>query len=163
MKTGGRRVRWRRTIVGCVWLIGWAVLLGVAHRPWHELGGLISERMRWLERLVLGAGFVVGCFVGSWVRDSGRRVTGRPYAAWLCYVWVSPAALAATGMIVMSPIDWRWTLLILVALLSYSAGLDSTVGAWPLVTGRPYHFLRRISADDPAHDLTRRTGHRGLR
>jgi len=147
-----RRVgsRWVRQCVGWAWLLMWAAVLELVHRPWHELGGLLSERMRWLERFVLGAAFLAGCFIGSFVRDASQSVRGRPHLDSLRFVWIPPAALAAVTMAASWHLDqWPWTLLVLTGFAAYWAGLDAAIGAWPLARGRHYSLTERIEADGP--------------
>lgn len=148
--------RWVRQASGWIWLLLWAAILDFLHRPWHELGGLLSERMRWLERFVLGAAFLVGCFVGSFVRDAAQSFRGRNHVDSLRFVWIPPAALTAVTMAACARFDrWPWTLLVLTGFMAYWAGLDAAVGAWHLARGRDYSPIRRIAADrssDPAAD-----------
>lgn len=137
-----------RRLVGWVWLALWALAIDLVHRPWHELGGPLTERMRWLERFVLGAAFLVGCFVGSFVRDAAQKVRWRPHLDSLRFVWIPPAALVAVAMAVLHGLGhWPWTLLVLAAFTAYWAGLDASVGAWPLARGRHYNPIGPIEAD----------------
>jgi hypothetical protein len=104
--------------------------------------------MRWLERMVLGASFLVGCFVGSFVRDAAGAIRGRPHLDSLRFVWIPPAALAAAAMAVCHHLGrWPWTLLVLTGFAAYWAGLDTAVGAWPLARGRHYRPAGRIEID----------------
>jgi hypothetical protein len=132
---------------GASWIVVWVIVLRCLHLPWEHLGGIVSERQRWLERFVLGAGLLVGSFVGGFVRD--KAITGlRSHADALRLFWMPPAGLVAAAMIAVT--DWRWKLMLVVAVASYSAGLDLAVGAWPLLDGRDYRFLGRIREDaDP--------------
>jgi hypothetical protein len=126
----------------------WAAVLDFLHRPWHELGGLLTERMRWLERFVLGAAFLVGCFVGSFVRDAAGSARGRPHLDSLRFAWIPPATWAALTMAVCHHLGhWPWTLLVLAGFAAYWAGLDAAVGAWPLARGRDYSPTRLIKLD----------------
>jgi hypothetical protein len=137
-----------RQIAGWSWLLLWAAALELVHRPWHELGGLLSERMRWLERFTLGAAFLVGCFVGSFVRDSASSVRCRPHVDSLRFVWMPPGILVAVAMAASWHLGrWPWTLLLLVAFAAYWAGLDAAIGAWPLARGRHYSLAWRIERD----------------
>ena len=104
--------------------------------------------MRWLERFVLGAAFLIGCFVGSFVRDAAQSFHGRPHLASLRFVWIPPAVLAAVTMAACAHVEqWPWTLLVLTGFMAYWAGLDTAVGAWPLARGRHYSLTCRIEAD----------------
>jgi hypothetical protein len=157
----------------------------VLHRPWHELGGTLSERMRWLERVVLGAAFVVGCFVGAYVRDRASSLGGRSHLDSLRRVWIPPAAISAAVLVTLQCVgQWPWILLVLTGFVAYWAGLDAAVGAWPLVRGdvsRPAGRIEPVTRRDLAgrvrgvdnpwsdraghesQDLARGPGHRGLR
>lgn len=139
---------WVRRSIGWIWLALWAAVIDLLHRPWHELGGLLSERMRWLERFVLGAAFLVGCFVGSFVRDAAQTARWRPHLDSLRFVWIPPASLVAVTLGVLHGLDlWPWTLLVLVSFAAYWAGLDASVGAWPMARGRHYCPTGPIEAD----------------
>jgi len=135
----------RRRLVGTLWFASWLIVLRAVHRPWEELGGVIPERARWLERLVLGAAFVAGCLVGTVVREKAQGPLVQSHARALRYVWIPPGALAAGVMLFTG--DWQRQLLVLVGALAYWAGLDIAVGAWPLLSGRHYAFRTRIERD----------------
>jgi hypothetical protein len=121
---------------------------------------LLSERMRWLERFVIGATFMIGCFVGSYARDAAQSGTGRTHSSLLRYIWIPPAALTASAMLVFELRgSWSWILLVLAGFLAYWAGLDASLGAWPLVGGRHYSFRGPIECDsgDNGSSRERRT------
>jgi hypothetical protein len=93
----GRHPAWLRWSVGILWLVMWGGLIWSAHRPWEGLGGLVGERLRWLERFVLAAGWIVGAIVGATLgeivretRTAGIRRPSRE-VRWLLY----PAGLVA--------------------------------------------------------------------
>jgi len=154
---------WYRRPIGWLWFAAWAVILNVAHRPWHELGGLLSERMRWLERFVIGAAFMIGCYVGSYARDAAQSSTGRTHFSLLRYIWTPPAALAAAAMLVFELRgDWPRILLVLAGFLAYWAGLDASLGAWPLVGGRHYSFRGPIECDSGDNGSSRESRARAL-
>jgi hypothetical protein len=115
-----------------LWLTGWAAVLWSVHRPWLALGGLVGERLRWLERFVLASGLVVGSTAGGLVRDAaatkGRRAAG---LRWLLY---PPAVTSAAAMAALDlagrddPIG-----VLLVGWLSYTAGASSAhfgIASW---------------------------------
>lgn len=135
-----------RHAAGLLWLCVWAVVLFEADRPWRELGGLLGERMRWLERFVLGSAFVVGCLVGTLARDAtgdaeSHRPIPLPRRAWLV-----PSLCVVVAMIGLeSRGAWPWVLLLLAGWLAYWCGLDVSRGAWPL--------LRPDVADEDAGEL----------
>jgi hypothetical protein len=146
----GARAWWARRVVGFTWLALWAAAIVTVHRPWRELGGWLTEDLRWLERVVLGASFLIGCFVGSFVRDAARSPGGRPHVDSLRFVWIPPGASAAASMIASSLGGWwPWTLMVLVGFVGYWAGLDAAIGAWPLACGRHYRLAGRIRSDPP--------------
>jgi hypothetical protein len=136
---------WSRKLLrrgaGWIWILVWGVVLWNVAAPWRDLGGLVDERLRWLERFVLGAGSVVGWQVGAWGRRAARPGAGRSHAGLLRWLLWPLAGLGAAGMAALhfagnpDPIG-----VVLTALLSYWAGLDLAFGAWPLVRGQPYSF-----------------------
>jgi len=108
--------------------------------------------MRWLERFVLGASFLVGCLVGSFVRDAAQAVRRRAHLDSLRFVWIPPASLVVVAAVALHGLGlWPWTLLVLVGFAAYWAGLDASVGAWPLARGRHYSPTGPIQAD-PRHE-----------
>lgn len=125
------RRRLRRALAGAVRCAAWALVLWWLHRPWRHLGGLVHERLRWLETLVLLAGGLAGHTAGSllrpWTRRPGRsRLQALRAAAYpaLAAGALATAALERAG---------RWELLLIVftGLLSYGAGLDLGLAALP--------------------------------
>lgn len=54
-----------RRLCAVGWLLVWATLLWIVAHPWGALGGVVSERLRWLERFVLGAGLALGWTLGQ--------------------------------------------------------------------------------------------------
>jgi hypothetical protein len=84
------------------WIAAWCGLLYLASSPWSDLGGLVGERLRWLERFVLCAAAILG-FAGAKIRREASRDAGPPACArglrWLLY----PAGIAAAcGMLGLS-------------------------------------------------------------
>jgi hypothetical protein len=62
-----QRVRslWLRRLIVLGWVALWVGLLWAVMRPWSDLGGIVSERARWLQRLALGAGLALGTTLGG--------------------------------------------------------------------------------------------------
>jgi hypothetical protein len=118
---GSNHPWWLRWSVGVSWLGAWAVLLWTVHRPWGGLGGIVSERLRWLERFVLASGLVVGSTLGEIVRSTAVRggTHGRGLR-WLLY----PAGIGAATLMVALRLAGRNDPIgiVLGGLLSYSAG-----------------------------------------
>ena len=150
-----------RQLAGWAWVLAWGVVLWIVASPWRHLGGLVDDRLRWLQRFVLGAGFVVGWQLGAWGRWAARPGTGRSHASQVRWLLWPLAAASATGLAVLrfsgsaDPIG-----VVLTGFLSYWAGLDLAFGAWPLVRGQPYSLTGSIDqpveadpeADDDAAD-----------
>jgi hypothetical protein len=154
------RSGWMRRAAGFVWLAAWmAVLWGVA-APWRHLGGIESERLRWLEAVVLLGGLILGATLGRFGRDAVLRGGGRTHAGLLRFVLYPPAALAAAGLIVLTALGQRGAAGVLVsALLAYWAGLDIAFGALPLMEGRSYRFDAPL---DPEGEHRGRRSHASL-
>ncbi len=111
-----------RRLAGWAWLIAWCVSLHTIHSPWRELGGLVSERMRWSERFLLPMGFVVGCYAGSIAR---RYAVLLPVAALAAVVLVALRLLGPPD-----PIG-----VVFNAFAAYWAGVDIAGGAYPMMMG----------------------------
>ena len=119
--------RWCCRLIGLTWLLAWSGLLYLSVRPWHDLGGLVSERSRWCVRFALYAGLTLGFTVGEMVRGPaaparnaarfGRRLR------WLLY----PAALAGTaGMVLLQATGRHDPIgILLTGLMSYVAGAST--------------------------------------
>ena len=146
-----RKRRWaiRRRLAGWVWCSAWAGVLYAAADPWRDLGGLVDERLRWLEGFALATCLVVGLVVGGFGRDAVRPGRQRCHAGLLRYLLVPPAALTAAVLLVLDLLDLADPIgVVFSAFLAYGAGVDLAFGAWPLMCGRPYRFTRPIPPDD---------------
>ena len=119
---------WWRRLLGLTWLVAWSSLLYLSVRPWHDLGGLVSERSRWLVRFALYAGLAAGFTAGEIVRGpAGRRRNAANFGRrlrWLLY----PAALAGTaGMLLLQATGRHDSIgILLTGLLSYVAGASTS-------------------------------------
>jgi hypothetical protein len=134
-----------------VWILAWGAVLWIVASPWRHLGGLVDERLRWLERFVLGAGIVIGWQVGTAGRRAARPGTGRTHAGLLRWLLWPPAALTAGGLLLLRFAGNPDAIgVVLTAFLSYWAGLDLAFGAWPLVRGEPYCLTGSI--DPPSEE-----------
>ena len=112
---------WLRWPTGMLWLCAWLGLIWIVHRPWGGLGGLVSERLRWLEWWVLFSAWIVGATLGEIAREKlacrGERSRGLRlllYPAWL----ITPMLMAALRIADRDdPIG-----VVLVGWVSYTAG-----------------------------------------
>ena len=119
---------WWRRLLGLTWLVTWSSLLYLSVRPWHDLGGLVSERSRWWVRFALYAGLALGFAAGEIVRGPVAR--GRNAASfgrrlrWLLY----PTALAGTACMLLLQATRRHDSIgiLLTGLLSYTAGASTS-------------------------------------
>jgi hypothetical protein len=137
---------WPRRLAGWLWLAVWSALLYLIHSPWRELGGLVSERLRWSESFVLPLGLAVGCFAGRLGRRAARPTTGHCHASLLRVLMLPPAALAAAGLLALRLADWTDPIgVVFAAFAAYWAGLDLAFGAYPLMMGEHYSFTRPIA------------------
>ncbi len=144
---------WRRRLVGWLWIGAWLTVLTSVHAPWSDLGGIVSERTRWIERVTLGTCAIFGAFAGAVGRERSTRPGGPSHAALVRWIWIPPAA-AAAAVAAVAALAGRWaeTLIALVGILSYWAGLDAAFGAWPLACGAPYSFSRPIPVEEREQD-----------
>jgi len=132
---------WWRRAAGWFWLIAWLLLLWLMHSPWRQLGGLVGERLRWLERLVLPMALIVGCLAGRLGRDAARPGSGRCHAGLMRRLLLPPAALTAAALVVMQLIGLHDQIgVAFIAFMAYWAGFDIAFGAYPLMEGRHYSF-----------------------
>lgn len=130
-----------RRLAGWLWILSWAVVLWLLVSPWRELGGMVSERWRWLEWLALGWGPVLGCHVAGMGRLAAKPGTGLSHARLLRRLLVAPAALIAATLLVLRCLRHEEAIGVLVTgFLAYWAGLDLALGGWPLARGEPYSF-----------------------
>jgi hypothetical protein len=121
-----RWTAWLRSIAVLAWIAGWVLLLWVVASPWGDLGGLVSEQLRWFQRFALWMGLVVGHLAGAYACRaaalSGRRARA---IRWLLY----PASVIAAASMVrlIASGDDDTIGVVLSAWLSYTAGATSAL------------------------------------
>ncbi len=143
---GQRITRWRRALAGLLWCAAWGTLLWAIDRPWRDLGGLVHERVRWLQTLVLFVGLLAGHAVGEIARTRAIERSA-VHARMLRLILYPLLAAAAAATAVLEALGESDLLLIVVTgTASYWAGLDAGFAAFPLIRGEPYSFLRPIVA-----------------
>jgi hypothetical protein len=136
-----------RRIAGWLWAGLWFFLLWRLTAPWDELGGVVHERLRWLIRVALWMGLIVGIAVGHWSRLAARPCTGRSHAGLLRWILLPQATLAALILIALQMMGREAAIgMIATGFFAYWAGLDLGIGAWPLMHGRHYRFNGPIDA-----------------
>jgi hypothetical protein len=151
-----KHVWWRRG-VGGLWIVAWAVIVGSVHAPWLRLGGLVSETIRYWERIVLAYAAILGCFLGATARDLIERGARRTHASLLRTVVLVPAGVCALILCLLAYQGSQgtagtqgtheasgWIGVVFVGFLSYWAGFDIGIGAWPLTCGRHHSFTGPI-------------------
>ncbi len=112
----------RRLAAGLLWYPAWAVVIYLAHHPWDDLGGLVGERLRWLERFSLSAALVVGWSVGQIARGHTARLDPVVRAHRLRVLLYPVAAPVAAGMLWMQRGGYvDGTGVLFVAALAYAA------------------------------------------
>ncbi len=140
---------------GTVWLAVWCGVLWAVAAPWRHLGGIESERLRWLEWWVLCAGVVLGFTMGRGARDWAQSGIGRTHAAALRLALYPPGLVAAVALVALSVVGERGPVgVVATAFLAYWAGFDAAIGAVPLMEGRDYAFSRPIGRDEPEERRT---------
>ena len=81
------------------WIAGWCWLLWLVVRPWNELGGVVSERLRWCEHAACGLGLIVGYTAGDLARLGDGHCGRRGHRArWLLYPALTVALLAVAWL-----------------------------------------------------------------
>lgn len=137
-----------RRLAGWAWLAAWCGVLWAVAAPWRDLGGLESERLRWLEWWALCAGIALGFTMGRGVRDWVQSGVGRTYARALRFALYPPGLVAAIALATLSFVGERGPVgVVATAFLSYWAGLDVAFGAIPLMEGESYAFARPLDPD----------------
>lgn len=137
-----------RRAAGLSWLAAWIVLLYGVSAPWRELGGIVDERLRWLEGFVLVVGLVAGFTLGRFGRDAAGPGSGRTHLDVLRYLLLPVAALTAVALLALT-----WMAMpdpvgvVVTGFLAYWAGLDLAFGAVPLLDGKPYHLSRPVDPE----------------
>jgi hypothetical protein len=137
---------------GWLWLGVWFGILYALVAPWRDLGGLESERLRWLERFVVLVGLVVGFLLGHIGRQEALRDRRRTHLRFLRLALVPPAAVTAVALVALraagetgGPIG-----VVATAFAAYWAGLDLAYGAVPLMHGRPWSLARPLEPEADA-------------
>ena len=139
---------WRRRVAGALWLAAWCAVLYAFAAPWRRLGGLESERLRYLEWWVLFAGIAAGYTAGCLARQWAAGTAGRSHARSLRVALYPPAAIAAAALVGLAALGERGPVgVAATAFLAYWAGMDVAFGAVPLMEGRPYSFLGELPAE----------------
>ena len=139
----------RRKLAGVAWLATWCAVLWTVASPWRNLGGLESERLRWLEWWALCGGIAFGFTIGRAARDWVLAGGGRTLAIALRIALYPPALVAALALIALSVAGERGPVgVVVTAFLAYWAGFDVATGAVPLMDGEPYALLRPLEPDD---------------
>ena len=137
-----------RRVAGAAWCTIWLLLLWAVLAPWDHLGGIVSQRLRWLERFALAFGLIAGTTAGGYARDACRPGSGRTHRRLLRVLLLPQALVAAVALMRLAAADHEPGIgIVTTAFLSWWAGVDMAIGAWPLLGGRPYRFDGPIPAD----------------
>ncbi len=130
-------IGWARRIAGGAWLALWCAVLYTVAAPWRELGGVVDERLRWLEWCVLFNGVALGYTLGRWGRELAARIDLRGYVLLARYLLYPLLGLTALALLALTAIDRRDPIgVVVTGLLAYWAGLDVAFGAVPLMENR---------------------------
>lgn len=124
---------WRRTLRGMAWCASWTVVLWGIDRPWRHLGGIVHERLRWLETVVLFMGLLAGHTVGSLLRPRASRLRWSHLRALrpTLYPVLGAAVVGTTTLDAAGEPELQ--LIVFTGLLAYWAGLDAGLAALPLL------------------------------
>ncbi len=125
---------WMLRLVGWVRLGGWAGALYLVDRPWRNLGGCVTERLRWLEKFALMSGLLFGITVGWMALDLLRPGTGRRRGTALRFLFYPATSVAAVTMATLAIVGFDDPIgVVLTAIVAYGAGVDVSFGAIPLI------------------------------
>lgn len=137
--------------MGLVWLMIWVAVLYVVAAPWRDLGGIVDERLRWLEWFVLFVGLSIGFTMGRFGRDAAGPGSGRAHIDLLRCLLYPFAVLTVVALVVLTALGERDPVgVVVTAFLAYWAGMDLAFGAVPLMEGQPYGLLRPVDPEPPA-------------
>ncbi|HZN54072.1 MAG TPA: hypothetical protein VFB67_02015 [Candidatus Polarisedimenticolaceae bacterium] len=145
---GARSRRAARRVAGGAWLAAWCAVLWAVAAPWRSLGGLESERLRWMEWWALCSGLALGYTLGQGTREWVLGGEGRSHARALRFALYPPALVAALALVMLSLWGERGPIgVVATAFLAYWAGMDVAFGAVPLMEGRSYSLTRPLEAE----------------
>lgn len=129
---------WLFRVAGLLRTLLWAAALYLVASPWRDLGGLITERLRWLGWFVLYSGVVLGFGLGDYIREARPPETLRENLRLVRRMLTLPAVLTAAWLVVLQSLGQRDIAgVVFTGFLSYWAGIDVAVGAMPLMEGKP--------------------------
>jgi len=149
VRAGERLRRGLLRVLGGLWILAWFSVLLVASHPLQQLGGIVSERVRWLQYCVMGCAVIAGCLVGTFGRDAAHPGSGRTHLRLLRPLLGIPAGVTCAVLIVARIFGADGAIhVVFCGLLSYWAGLDLGFGAGPLVEGRDYSPNRPIQDEE---------------
>lgn len=136
-----------RLLLRATWLLRvacWLALLYCVYAPWGELGGLVSEQLRWLERFVLLSVPVVGYTLGCFARDAQRGDPALDRGRLLRWLMYPVALTAATGLVLLALSGTQDPIgIVFTAFVGYSAGVDVAFGLVPHAADRSPSFGSR--------------------
>jgi hypothetical protein len=128
-----------------VWLAVWVLVLWTFAAPWRNLGGLVDERLRWLEDVALFSALSVGLTVGGFGRDAAESGPEWTHVRLLRRALFPLGAAAAVSLVALQALGLRDVGgIVVTGLLAYWAGVDLAFGAFPLMAGRCYRFERPL-------------------
>jgi len=134
--------------VGSIWLGIWVAVLWTVAAPWRDLGGLVDERLRWLEWFVLLCGLSVGFTLGRLGRMHAEGGGAFTHLAFLRFLLYPLAGLTAVSLLVLTYLGERGPVgVVVTAFLAYWAGIDMAWGAVPLIDGQPYTLDRPLPVE----------------
>lgn len=109
-------------LIAMAHLCVWALALYLVVVPRRDLGGLVGEPLRWLERLVLLCGLMVGFMLTGYFGEIARPEIAR--ARTLRLLLYPPALFSASALITLTFVD-REDLVgaVLTGFLAYGCGV----------------------------------------
>ena len=141
---------------GWLWLSVWVAVLWAVSAPWGDLGGVVHERLRWLQSVALYTVPPAGFTAGQLARDVARSDPRWTHARTVRFVLYPPLLAAALVMAVLQALGLPDAAgVVLTGVLAYWAGLDAAFAAWPLARGQDYGFTRALNADEESGEEER--------
>ena len=146
-------------LLGWIWLLAWASLLGLLFHLWERLGLWVDDLLLWWAEALIGFAAICGALAGSVAREAARWGGGRSHRSLLRRYWLPlalPAMLLMVGFRLLGAHDEVRS--VFGTFAGYWAGFDAGIGAWPLICGRGYHFARPMPAEDSDDEPQRDDG-----
>jgi len=140
---------WQRKLAGHVRLAAWVAAIYCVAAPWRWLGGIVDERVRWLEWAVIALGLPIAVALGKTVREAAERDPERNHPRGLRLLFYPPASVTAAGLVFLAFTGRSdFVGVLTTAFLVWWAGVDVGFRVVALMEGRPSRPERAADGDE---------------